>query len=469
MAVCARARRERIARRIAAPRSTHACARVASSKSSSSSRGAGDVLHIDQTPKEPALAPSERTGPSIRPDVFTAGGVTEATTLGGRPCSMTEVVSDAIVMVVSPLDDVSEKKLVEDSNAVECPQYWTVKFAAAVLRPRCIVPVLRIVGIVAAVNHVVGGVSFADNPLGFLQNVFLATTPVILTTNPIGIRRALVDHAGSSSASLAGDGQDSSAFEAEDTRSEEDGSGPRGTLFMLGYGRTLISKRNKKRLDWGAIKILPILAFFLMMGIVSLLSAVLLQGQESKLTGRVFTPAYAVQTLMYATATLFYGGTLLAMTFHAMKCASVLVGDSVIEVIHNIRALDPKDREWKQKVVEPTLLLATETFPNLSVGFGPIVGLSSVGCWFPAIGFLCAYLEHHALGSAICLVGFAFLPVLLAGDMAEASSLCDTLRQELNKKRLENLDCHDELYRLEFALDRLNECEITPQRTVVVV
>eukprot|EP01051_Picozoa_sp_SAG22_P021389 SAG22_NODE_4704_length_1186_cov_3.561178_2_plen_151_part_00 len=53
--------------------------------------------------------------------------------------------------------------------------------------------------------------------------------------------------------------------------------------------------------------------------------------------------------------------------------------------------------------------------------------------------------------------------MLAAADVAETSSLCDTLREELNKKRIEDaitdIAALNELTQLEMALDRLNQSQ----------
>jgi hypothetical protein len=364
-----------------------------------------------------------------------------------------DTVADAIELVVSPLDDADEKALTEDSNAVECPTYWTVKWAAALLRPKCVVPVVRIMNLVGAFLMIVTSEPFEEKPLAFLMTGFALSGGVMIATNVIAVRRALVDDSGSSESDIPPPKSPAAvSFEGDDTGHET-----AGALQRLGYGRTLISLRNKKLLDRGATKIVPFVFFFIMLCLLNLLSTVVLLNTRSKLTGRMFTPTYGLGTWLFNVATIMISANVMVFSFHALKCASVLVGDAVIEVIHKVREFDPKDPRWQTDVVEPAIFLADTTFPTLSAGFGPVVGFSSGGLWLMSIGFLCRFLEFHGLIPAIVLVVFAFLPVVMASDIADASSLCDTLRQELNKKRLQNLDAHDQIYSLEYALDRLNK------------
>eukprot|EP01043_Picozoa_sp_COSAG02_P004800 COSAG02_NODE_127_length_34879_cov_12.705060_32_plen_104_part_00 len=103
------------------------------------------------------------------------------------------------------------------------------------------------------------------------------------------------------------------------------------------------------------------------------------------------------------------------------------------------------------------MLLATTTFPRLSAGFGLSVAGFTLACWLAALAFLCIYLEAHKFLAAFLVVFWAFAPVLYMADIATTSSLCDIFRNELNKKRLKSLGRHDDLFALEYALDRTNK------------
>ena len=359
-------------------------------------------------------------------------------------------VGSGVQSTVSPLSDDADEKdpeVGQDNDVADCPTYRTVRLAAAILGPPCVSPLLRLITAAGAFLTVWTAEPFDEEPLAFLMNLFAMTGGFLIATNTIAIRSALVD--------------DSTSDEfVSDSAAENEGRGAKettGALQKLGYGRTRISLRNKKRLDRGAYMTLPVVVFFFLLTVANMVSAIVMHNTRSALTGRMFTTLYGVATWLF---NFGFCGTSVHLTlfaFHALKIASVLVGDAVMKVIHKVRELDPKDPRWQTDVVEPSLLLATKTFPTLSAGFGPMVALSGGGLWLISAAFLCRFLVFHGLIPATMVAIFAFTPILMASDIAAASSLCDTLRNELNKKRLENLDAHDEIYRLEYALDRLNE------------
>jgi len=113
--------------------------------------------------------------------------------------------------------------------------------------------------------------------------------------------------------------------------------------------------------------------------------------------------------------------------------------------------------------VEEALLLATETMPTLSSGFGQSVGMLALMGWFGAMADVAIFLETFSWNMIAILIVTAFLPVIVAWDIAATSSLCDTLREKLNEKRIKSkikdAAALEGVSQLERALDRLNQSQ----------
>ena len=108
---------------------------------------------------------------------------------------MTDVAAAVVATVVSPFDEESKKEeeISEDSNAVQCPTYWTTSYLAFILQSTRVVGFFRVVALCSGIGQVYTGSAFDDQPLEFLANLFLG-----LATNSIGLalpalRRCVID------------------------------------------------------------------------------------------------------------------------------------------------------------------------------------------------------------------------------------------------------------------------------------
>ena len=72
---------------------------------------------------------------------------------------------------------------------------------------------------------------------------------------------------------------------------------------------------------------------------------------------------------------------------------------------------------------------------------------------------LCLYLDTGTFAPIFFSVVHTAMPFIAANDVANASSLCDELRDVINNKRVSDLGCHSIVEALEQALDRLNQCQ----------
>eukprot|EP01043_Picozoa_sp_COSAG02_P004799 COSAG02_NODE_127_length_34879_cov_12.705060_31_plen_154_part_00 len=104
-------------------------------------------------------------------------------------------VAAVVATFASPFDEerAKEAELTEDSNAVECPTYWSTSYLAFILRSTYVVGFLRVLGLLAAIGQVHTGASFDEQPLEFLFNLFLALALNAMALHVSGLRRGVVD------------------------------------------------------------------------------------------------------------------------------------------------------------------------------------------------------------------------------------------------------------------------------------
>ena len=118
------------------------------------------------------------------------------------------------------------------------------------------------------------------------------------------------------------------------------------------------------------------------------------------------------------------------------------------------------DKKWDESVVPKVLQLALKTFPDLSHGFGGGLFMCALGFWtFSASAFASGLTGSWGFSAGV-IRSFALFcfPLLIALDVASASSNCDSLMNELNDKRLEAMDLETDqkLQVLERALSLKN-------------
>ena len=154
-----------------------------------------------------------------------------------------------------------------------------------------------------------------------------------------------------------------------------------------------------------------------------------------------------------------------------MRTASCLCRDEVIEVIRATRTTDPTSRDWDEAVAQPALGLI-EKMKLLSDGWSSGLAGFFVGWWSAALAYALLtinppYTEGMdvALGwsagshRSVCLVHaavYAAIPFLAAMNIAETSTWCDTLMDELNDVRTNHgPDSHLQIQWLETGLKQL--------------
>ena len=150
-----------------------------------------------------------------------------------------------------------------------------------------------------------------------------------------------------------------------------------------------------------------------------------------------------------------------------LKLGSNLVADAVIDARKHIRHAKPGSAAWDREVVPRVIALMRETLPALSQGWGDSITVLFFAFYLFAAAFMCNFVENPvgnagaAFMALVCscesvspqndvvparlrlirlsIGGYACsasgIPLLLAADVAAASSECDTLRTALNDKR----------------------------------
>jgi hypothetical protein len=149
----------------------------------------------------------------------------------------------------------------------------------------------------------------------------------------------------------------------------------------------------------------------------------------------------------------------LVLTWYlALKEASLLVSDLVLEVRKQIRDTDFKSPEWDAEVVPKVKELLTHTLPTISHGFGDALLAFWAAAWVLAFGQFSAALmddggSFHLINACVFLV----FPLFVALDVAGASSDCDSIAASLNDKRADAMDqSDDKLVRMERLLSLAN-------------
>eukprot|EP01052_Picozoa_sp_SAG31_P043107 SAG31_NODE_7077_length_1792_cov_1.193986_1_plen_415_part_01 len=228
-----------------------------------------------------------------------------------------------------------------------------------------------------------------------------------------------------------------------------------GPLDQLGHN-VLLSAVDQKRLSRSWLKVAPISMFWVLSGLNNI-SNLFRVGQVDQANGLVVTEWYACLILLVGLHSILTYTLTTAPFFHALKIASIVTAHKVDRVIDAVRRVEPASTEWETEVCAPALLLATETLPQLSTGFGPSVGLFTVSWWIYALGTVCFFLDNGQPALIVFGLLGVLCPFLAARDVSATSSRCDDLRQELNCKRVTDLGSHTIVDALEQALDRLNQ------------
>jgi hypothetical protein len=134
----------------------------------------------------------------------------------------------------------------------------------------------------------------------------------------------------------------------------------------------------------------------------------------------------------------------------SMYIASCLCRDEIIEVIKHVRSVNPASASWDGSVAKPALGLI-EKMKLLSDGWSGGLVSAAGGCWIVALSFFAhaintplkerqddAYGDPpgtRALTNAARVACISLCPFILAIDIADTSTWCDNLMEELNDAR----------------------------------
>ena len=223
-------------------------------------------------------------------------------------------------------------------------------------------------------------------------------------------------------------------------------SGPEGTLELLGLGEAKVLASQQQRLQRWQIAlgagIFGVFGFGLL--IFSMMVFVFQRG------GLVL-----LEIPMY-----WFVWPCVFSWYLALKEASVLVSDAVLEARKEVASTAVLDEERDESVVPKILELAKKTLPDLSHGFGGGLFMCALGVWsFSASAFASALEGSWGVVSGLSRSFALFcFPLLIALDVASASSDCDSLVNELNEKRKQamNIETDQKLQVLERALSLEN-------------
>lgn len=216
-------------------------------------------------------------------------------------------------------------------------------------------------------------------------------------------------------------------------------TGPTGALVLLGHDEARISARAARSLRrWHVAMGGMIVLLFLFAFVVIL----------------VFNTDHWMEMPIYIfvwpSAFLWY---------LSLKEASILVSDAVLEARKLLVSTPVGDKEWDTVVVPAMLRLAAKTLPDLSYGFGTGLFMITTAFWLISASAFATGLAHMNFGHGFfrSFVLFCF-PLLIALDVASASSACDSLVTALNEKRKLDMskDTHQKLQILEYALEKEN-------------
>ena len=160
--------------------------------------------------------------------------------------------------------------------------------------------------------------------------------------------------------------------------------------------------------------------------------------------------------------------------YFSMRVAVTLADADVSAVIARARGSVLADEErWSAEVADPALRLGTHTMRLLSNGWGPGTGfccllfmLMSLGNFIGLVREIRADADQEnaraVLRKAVGVFAGVFAPMLIAFNAAQVSSLCDTLKTNINSLRTrwgstEKMGTvHDRTYPLLCTLERLN-------------
>jgi hypothetical protein len=191
---------------------------------------------------------------------------------------------------------------------------------------------------------------------------------------------------------------------------------PNGALSLLGHDDVKISARAARSLRLWHIAMCVVTAGMMFFAFVVILA---------------FNPDHWLEMPIY----IFVWPTAFVW-YLTLKEASILVSDAVLEARKQLVNTSVSEKEWDSTVVPAILQLAAKTLPDLSHGFGTGLFMITVAFWLISASAFSVGLAHmsygHGFGRSFMLFCF---PLLIALDVASASSACDSLVVALNEVR----------------------------------
>ena len=247
--------------------------------------------------------------------------------------------------------------------------------------------------------------------------------------------------------------------------STRDALRPGGALEQLKVGEVMISEQDGKRLRRWRVGLGVISVFCLVAGMQEVVEATVLPEDHDKASVEAWIRGVVRGLVRAACAALFSGW------WHSMWTASCLCRDQVIEVIKSNRSISPSSDEWDGDVAQPALELI-DKMRLLSDGWSRgLVGLAAAS-WLYALAYFVGAINtpwnegvdavegdplgHMRTKYIQLMAGFSLLPFLLAKDVANTSTWCDNLMEELNGTRTNHgPESHLKIHWLETALKQL--------------
>jgi hypothetical protein len=154
---------------------------------------------------------------------------------------------------------------------------------------------------------------------------------------------------------------------------------------------------------------------------------------------------------------------LLIVWYLTLKMAAALAAHRVATLRRKVAGCDIQAPEWESEVVLEAQALINDTFPTLSLGWGPGAIALCAATLAYAGSELCFSLNSATAATMVeRMVGVAAytcVPLLVLWDLAAAGSECDLLTKGLNEKRIADPsdEAHAKIYKLEVMLNQLNK------------
>eukprot|EP01052_Picozoa_sp_SAG31_P010477 SAG31_NODE_574_length_13967_cov_7.512042_17_plen_371_part_00 len=341
-------------------------------------------------------------------------------------------MADAVLdMVANPTADSSSKSLSEDSDAVLCVPPLLVQYGRFMLEkpPVAWIVIAPTLPMFLSQLHSAAA-KWSGSPLGAIGSGSAAVFPMLAMT-VFSFRRV--------------------------TRAE-------GQLGLLGLGEVRVSSVAARHLQRWGLAGLVCTAMAVVGGLANAIvkQAVLGLPSDGNPSHVGLTELTSEQRLRSLNLGLFgiFTAPFIFGWWLALKTASLLVSDCVIEARKKVASTSPTDDAWDEFVVPMMLQLLQSTLPALSTGFADGVILAFVTCWILSLGSFCNWLATGIPGMLIGIFTMAMAPLLLAMDVADASSECDNIRSTLNDKRAKNMtiEADAKIQLVERLLQNANRC-----------